>query len=231
MKSLLPTWGWKARKTRIGLLSGCRLRPVRPHNWSQKPCTPVTRRTLMLVLATVSGHRCRVGKPMSFRKVRPESEAIGQSKVGMTMQRTAPFAVRYWDDVTGPASIAELLQRVLQARIDTAEVVCGLGTTVASVVAVFVRPAARKFLATSCYKSWLATSKSDLPMWSKDMLYPEASCSPNLALMPGSGRELQRACTPCMAVAPRIRFRFSDSCLVRIWNLEPPPDWQEYQRR
>jgi len=35
--------------------------------------------------------------------------------VGMTMQRTAPFAVRYWDDV-----------------------VCGLGTTVASVVAVFV---------------------------------------------------------------------------------------------
>ncbi|CAE7213034.1 unnamed protein product, partial [Symbiodinium sp. CCMP2456] len=39
-----------------------------------------------------------------------------------------------------------------------------------------------------------------------------ASCSPNLALMPGSGRELQRACTPCMAVAykaPALKSRIS----------------------
>ena len=38
------------------------------------------------------------------------SEGIGQSKVGMTMQRTARFAVHYWDDVTGPACIGELPQ-------------------------------------------------------------------------------------------------------------------------
>ncbi|CAE6936396.1 Rufy2 [Symbiodinium natans] len=38
-----------------------------------------------------------------------------------------------------------------------------------------------------------------------------ASCSPNLVLMPGSGRELQRACTPCMAVAPRF-FRHVRVC-------------------